>query len=191
VTDSSVTKRLFTRCWRVVLLRGVIALIFGLAAFIWPHLTLATLVMLFGWYALVHGIFSMVAAIGYQPESGNRWLLALEGVVGMLAGIITLRSPTATALVLIFFVWIWAVATGILRIAEAIRLRNEIRGEVWLALSGVVTVVFGLMLRLRPIAGLVALAWIIAAYALLLGLLEILLGLELRAMGRTRLGTAG
>ena len=132
----------------------------------WPHLTIATLVLLFGWYALIHGISSLVAAIGYRPEDGNR--LLLEGVVGIWAGIVTLRSPTATAMVLIFFVWIWAIATGELRIAEAIRLRKEIRGEVWLALSGVVTVVFGLMLLLRPVAGLIALAWIIAAYALLL-----------------------
>jgi uncharacterized membrane protein HdeD (DUF308 family) len=91
--------------------------------------------------------------------------------------------------VLIFFVWIWAIATGVLRIAEAILLRKAIRGEVWLILSGVVTVVFGLMLRLRPV-GLIALAWVIAAYALLLGLFEISLGLELRPPGHARLGTA-
>jgi uncharacterized membrane protein HdeD (DUF308 family) len=101
-----------------------------------------------------------------------------------------LRSPTTTAMVLIFFVWVWAIATGILRIAEAIRLRKAIRGEVWLALSGVVTVVFGLMLFLRPVAALIGLAWVIAAYALLLGLFEILQGLELRTLGHARLGTA-
>jgi len=190
LTDSPVTRDLFTRRWWVVLLRGVIAVIFGLMAFAWPHLTIATLVLLFGWYALIHGISSMVAAIGYRPEAGNRLLLALEGVVGIWAGIVTLRSPTATAVVLIFFVWVWAIATGILRIAEAIRLRKAIRGEVWLALSGVVTVVFGLMLLLRPVAGLIALAWVIAAYALLLGLFEILLGLELRTLGHARLRAA-
>jgi uncharacterized membrane protein HdeD (DUF308 family) len=190
LTESPVIRGLFTRRWWVVLLRGVIAVIFGLMAFAWPHLTVATLVLLFGWYALIHGISSIAAAIGYRPEAGNRLLLVLEGVVGIWAGIVTLRSPTVTAVVLIFFVWIWAIATGVLRIIEAIRLRKEIRGEVWLALSGVVTVVFGLMLLLRPVAGLIALAWIIAAYALLLGLCEILLGLELRTLGHARLETA-
>ena len=190
MTDSQVTRNLFARRWWVVLLRGVIAVIFGLMAFAWPHLTIATLALLFGFYALIHGISSILAAIAYRPEAGNRWLLALEGVVGIWAGIVTLRSPTTTAMVLIFFVWVWAIATGILRIAEAIRLRKAIRGEVWLALSGVVTVVFGLMLLLRPIAALIGLAWVIAAYALLLGLFEILQGLELRTLGHARLGTA-
>src|SRR5215469_9685080 len=123
---SSANAGLFTRRWWVVLLRGVIAIIFGLMAFAWPHLTIATLVLLFGWYALIHGIFAVIAAIGYRPEAGNRWLLALEGVVGIGAGIVTLRSPSTTALVLIFFVWVWAIATGILRIFEAIRLRRQI-----------------------------------------------------------------
>ena len=85
--DSLVTRHLFTRRWWVVVLRGVIAVIFGLMAFAWPHLTIATLVLLFGWYALIHGISSIFAAIGYRPEAGNRLLLALEGVVGIWAGI--------------------------------------------------------------------------------------------------------
>ena len=186
---SSTNSGPFTRRWWTVLLRGVIAIIFGLMAFAWPHLTIGTLVLLFGWYALFHGVSAIIGAIGYRPEAGNRWLLALEGVVGIWAGIVTLRSPSTTAVVLIFFVWVWAIATGILRIVEAIRLRKQIRGEVWLALSGVVTVVFGLMLMLRPVASLIALAWVIAAYALLLGLFEIMLGLELRTLGHARLGT--
>lgn len=186
MSDSLAIRGRFTRRWWVVLLRGVIAVIFGVMAFAWPHLTIATLVLLFGWYALFHGVSSLIAAIGYRPEAGNRWLLVLEGVVGLWAGIVTLRSPTTTAVVLIFFVWIWAIATGILRIVEAIRLRRQISGEVWLVLSGVVTVAFGVMLMLRPVAGLIALAWVIAAYALLFGLLEILLGLELRTVGQAR-----
>ena len=124
MTDLLTNSGLFTKRWWVVFLRGVIAVIFGVMAFAWPHLTIATLVLLFGWYALIHGISSMIGAIAYRPEAGNRWLLALEGVVGIWAGIVTLRSPTTTAVVLIFFVWIWAIATGILRIAEAIRLRK-------------------------------------------------------------------
>jgi uncharacterized membrane protein HdeD (DUF308 family) len=183
--DWAADRGLLSKRWWVVLLRGIVAVIFGFLAFTWPHLTIATLIILFGYYAFVHGLIALVTAVGFGKAAANRWLLALEGVVGIGAGIATLRSPSTTAMVLILFVWIWAVITGVLRIAEAIRLRKQIQGEVWLALSGVVTIAFGLMLRLRPVAGLVALAWIIAAYALLFGFLEIMLGLELRSLRRT------
>lgn len=183
--DWAGNRGLLSKRWWTVLLRGIAAVVFGILAFAWPHLTISTLILLFGYYALIHGIFALGTAIGYRQEAVNRWLLALEGVVGIGAGIVTLRSPATTTVILIFFVWIWALVTGVVRIAEAIRLRKQIQGEMWLALSGVVTIAFGLMLRLRPIAGLVALAWIIAAYALLFGLLEIMLSLELRALKRT------
>ena len=182
MTDSSNTAGMFVGRWWTVLLRGVMAVAFGVLAFTLPHLTIATLVLLFGFYALIHGTFSLIAAIGNRQMTGSRWLLVLEGVVGIYAGIITLRSPSTTAMVLIFFVWVWAIATGVLRIAEAIRLRKEISGEVWLALSGVVTVLFGVMLMLRPVVGVIGLAWVIAGYALLLGLFEIMLGWELRSI---------
>ena len=172
--------------WWIVLLRGLTAVAFGLLAFAWPHLTLATLVLLFGFYALIHGIFSLIAALSNSQQTRSRWLLALEGVVGIWAGIVTLRTPSTTALVLIFFVWVWAIATGILRIIEAIRLRKEISGELWLALSGVVTVLFGVLLMLRPIVGLIGLAWLIAGYALIFGLFEIMLGVELRGLRHLR-----
>jgi uncharacterized membrane protein HdeD (DUF308 family) len=178
---------MFIGRWWAVLLRGLTAIAFGVIVLVWPHVTIKALILLFGLYALVHGIFSLAAAITSRGGGGNRVLLALEGAVGISAGIITLRSPSITAMVLIFFVWVWAIVTGVLRIAEAIRLRKEIAGEVWLALSGVVTMGFGLMLMLRPIFGAVGLATIIAGYALLLGLLEIMLGCELRAVRRPRI----
>ena len=179
--SSSELNGLFVGRWWAVLLRGVTAVAFGVIAFAWPHVTIATLILLFGLYALVHGTLSLAAAIGGRGRSGNRLLLAIEGVVGLCAGIITLRSPSTTAMVLVFLIWVWAIATGILRIAEAIRLRKVISGDIWLALSGVLTVLFGIILMLRPVVGAVGLAWIISGYALLLGLFEIILGCELRA----------
>lgn len=181
---STETAGLFVGRWWAVLLRGLTAVAFGVLALAWPHVTFAVLILLFGLYALMHGIFSLVAAITSRGQGGNRGLLVVEGVVGIAAGIVTLRSPSTTAMVLIFCVWVWAVATGVLRIAEAIRLRKYIPGELWLALSGVVTVAFGLMIMLRPVIGALGLAWIIAGYALLLGLFEIMLGCELRAVRR-------
>jgi uncharacterized membrane protein HdeD (DUF308 family) len=136
------------------------------------------LVLLFGCYALVDGCFSLWTALGGRRRE-ERWLLVLEGVVGIWAGVVTLRAPAVTATVLVFFISIWAMATGFLRIAAAIRLRKEISGELWLALSGVLSVVFALMLMLRPALGALTLIWVISGYALILGIFLIMLGIEL------------
>src|SRR5262249_49016612 len=106
--------------------------------------------------------------------------LLMEAFIGIWAGLITLRTPHITAIVLIFFIAFWALFLGVLRIAEAIRLRSEISGEVWLALSGIASVSFGLLVMLRPLAGAVALEWLIGGYAIFLGVAEIMLGLKLR-----------
>jgi uncharacterized membrane protein HdeD (DUF308 family) len=173
--------RLFAARWWAVLLRGIVAITFGVLAFAWPGVTVSTLVLLFGFYALVDGVFSLLTALGGRRRE-DRWLLALEGIVGVWAGVVTLRSPALTAVVLVFFISIWAMATGFLRIAAAIRLRKEISGEVWLALSGVLSVLFALMLMVRPAVGALALVWVIAGYALILGVFEIILGVELRGV---------
>jgi uncharacterized membrane protein HdeD (DUF308 family) len=182
VRDSSKAIGLFVGSWWTVLLRGAAALTFGVLVFAWPHLTVATLVLLFGLFALTQGTLSLIAAIINRQRTRTPWLLAFEGVVGICAGVVTLRRPLTTALVLIVFVWAWALATGILRIFQAIRLRKDISGEVWLALSGVILILFAFMLRLRPVLGAFDLAWVIGGCALLFGLFEIMLGRELRSM---------
>jgi len=180
VTENSAleTASLFAGRWWTVVLRGIIAIAFGVLAFAWPGVTLGMLVLLFGCYALVDGCFSLLTALGGRRRE-ERWLLVLEGVVGIWAGVVTLRAPAVTAVVLAFFVSIWAMATGFLRIAAAIRLRKEISGELWLALSGFLSVVFALMLMLRPALGALTLIWVIAGYALILGVFLIMLGIEL------------
>jgi uncharacterized membrane protein HdeD (DUF308 family) len=177
---------LFLGRWWTVLLRGLAAVAFGVLMFVWPHLTLAKVVLAFGLYAMIHGTVALIAAIADRQKTRSPWLLAAEGVIGIVAGVVTLRSPLLTAILLIFFMWAWALVTGILRIFEAIRLRKEISGEVWLALSGVVLIVFAFMLRLRPVLGDFDLAWVIGAGALLFGLLEIMLGRELRSVQHAR-----
>jgi uncharacterized membrane protein HdeD (DUF308 family) len=177
---------LFLGRWWTVLLRGLAAVAFGVLMFVWPHLTVAKLMLFFGLYALIHGTISLIAVIANRQKARSRWLLAFEGVIGICAGLVTLRSPLLTAIVLTFFVWAWALVTGVLRIFEAIRLRKEISGEVWLALSGVVLILFAFMLRLRPVLGAFDLAWVIGAGALLFGLLEIMLGRELRSVQHAR-----
>jgi uncharacterized membrane protein HdeD (DUF308 family) len=168
------------RGW-VVLLRGLTAIAFGVLAVAWPGVTLARLVLLFGLYAIVHGILSAAAAIGNRGQHGCL-LLAIEAIVGFWAGVMTLRSSSATPMAFVLLVWLWALGTGIIRIVEAIRLRKDIPGDIWLALSGVVTVLFGLMLVSRFFVGVIGLALLIAAFAVICGIFEILLGWELRAM---------
>ena len=167
------------RAW-IMVLRGVVAIAFAVAAFTWSSMTPAQLVKLFGVYALSHGLLSLVAAIGGRGQPGCT-LLGMEGVVGLWAGLFTLSS-LPSPLASIVFIWIWAAGTGILQIVEAVRLRKEISGGFWLALGGVVTLCFGWIIWLRPFIGLIGLAVVIAAFALTWGVFEILLGKELRSL---------
>ena len=169
---------LFAGRWWTVVLRGIIAIAFGVLALAWPGVTLGMLVLLFGSYALVDGCFSLWSAVGGRRRE-ERWLLVLEGVVGIWAGFVTLRAPAVTATVLVFFISIWAMVTGFLRIAAAIRLRKEISGELWLALSGLLSIAFALALMFRPALGALTLIWVIAGYAVILGVFLIMLGIEL------------
>ena len=178
--SSAETPGMFAGRWWTMVLRGIVAILFAVLAFAWPGETVRILMLLFGCYALLDGLCMLIAAMGGRPRRHNRWLLALEGIVGMVLGIVVLRTPAASAVVLLYFMSIWAVALGFLRIAEAILLRNEISGEMWLALSGVVAIVFALTLMLLHRMSAVALIWLIAGYALVTGIFEVLLGIELR-----------
>ena len=168
-----------------MLLRGVTAVTFGVLAASWPGVTLSTLVQLFGIYALLHGVLSLIAAAGIRGQHGCL-LLATEGIVGIWAGVLTLRTSLPRPMALILFIWLWAIVAGILRIAEAIRLRKDIPGDIWLALSGVVTLLFGLMLVSRATTAVVGLAMWVAAFAVISGAFEMLLGWRLRERGRRR-----
>ena len=170
----------------VVLLRGVVAIAFAVAALTWPSMTRVKLGNLFGVYALTHGLLSLVGAISGRGQPGSM-LLGTEGAVGLAAGVFALKSSLPTPFVTIGYIWLWAAGTGILQIVEAIRLRKEISGDVWLALSGAVTLCFGSIIWLRPFIGLIELAVAIAVFALLWGVFEILLGKELRSLRHGRL----
>lgn len=171
------------RNWWVLVLRGVVAVIFGVLAFIWPFITVTVLVLFFGAYALVDGIFAVWSALTHRSEHDRWWVLLLEGLVGIAAGILTFFYPGVTALVLLYFIAIWAVLTGVLEIAAAIRLRREIEGEWLLVFSGILSVIFGIVAVIFPSTGAVAIVWLIAAYAILFGLLLITLGLRVRGWG--------
>ena len=174
---------LLSRYWWLVVLRGVLAILFGLAAFLWPGLTWLVLILLFGSYALVDGAFSLVMGFVSIKNEPRWWAFVLEGIVSILAGLIALFQPELTALILLYVIATWAIVTGVLEIAAAIRLRREIENEWLLGLAGAASILVGVLLFLQPEAGSLAVVWTIGAYALLFGVLWIALGLRLRNLG--------
>jgi uncharacterized membrane protein HdeD (DUF308 family) len=180
-----------SRYWWLVVLRGVAAVIFGVLAFIWPGMTLNVLIILFAAYALVDGVSGIITAISDRKSNERWWVFLLEGLVGVAAGILAFLYPGMTAFALLYFIAVWAIITGIMEIIAAIRLRKEIDNEWMLALGGVASVIFGLLLIIFPGGGALALIWLIAAYAIIFGILLIVLGFRLRGMrGDTTMRTA-
>ena len=170
--------------WWMLLLRGVLAIAFGVMALAWPGLTITTLVLVFAAYALVEGVFLVIASIRSRKEHEDWWVLLLEGLIGVAFGILTFQHPDITALVLILYICAWAMLSGVLKIVLAVRLRKEIRGEWLLALAGVAAILFGVAVMARPAAGAVALAWIIGVFALVEGVTLVALALRLRGLGK-------
>ena len=166
---------LFVRNWWVVALRGLCALLFGVAAIVWPGATLATLVLLFGGYALGDGIVAVIGLFNHQPAT-RRWVLALHGIVSVVAGLLALTWPGLTALALLYLIAAWAILIGISTIIAAIELRKAIDDEWLLGLSGAAALLFGLGIATYPAAGTLALLSMIAAYAIIAGGLQIVLG---------------
>jgi uncharacterized membrane protein HdeD (DUF308 family) len=172
------------RHWWVLMLRGILAILFAVIAFSWPGITLTALVWTWGAYALVDGIFTLLAAVR-AAEQHQRWgMLVLEGICGIAAGIIAFTWTGITALVMVYLVAAWAIVTGIIEVAVAVRLRQMIEGEWLLGQAGVLSVLLGVLLMARPGAGLLAWVWIIGAYALLFGVVLVALSLRLRALGQ-------
>ena len=170
--------------WWLLLLRGIAAIAFGVLAFVWPGLTLLTLVLFYGAFALVDGVLAVIAAItGRTP--GPRWWLALVGIAGIVAGLLTFLWPGVTALVLLFFIAGWAIAIGIFEIVGAIRLRKEIDNEWLLIAGGVLSVLFGLAVLVVPGAGALALVWMIATYAIIYGIILVWFSLRLRTTAQS------
>ena len=165
--------------WWLLLLRGIAAIIFGLLAFAWPGLTLLTLILFYGAFALVDGVLAIIAAIT-GGSAAPRWWLAIVGLLGLAAGLLTFLMPGLTAVVLLLFIAGWAIATGVFQIIGAIKLRKEIDNEWLLILCGVISVLFGVCMMLAPGAGALALVWVIGAYSVVIGALFVALAFRLR-----------
>ncbi len=171
--------------WWAIVVRGVFAVLFGLAAFVWPGLTLTVLVLLYGAYALVDGVLAVIWSLAGRHPGAFPWGVLLAGVAGIFFGVITFLWPGLTALALLYLIAAWAIVRGVFEVVAAVHLRREIEGEWLLALSGILSVLLGIVLILAPGAGALAVIWWVGATALVFGVLMILLGLRLKGLRQT------
>ncbi len=167
--------------WWALAVRGLVAILFGVVTFLLPVATLASLVLLFGAYAIVEGVFNLIAAARGRGNEQPWWALVIEGLVSIGAGIVTFAMPGLTAIVLLYVIAAWAVITGVFEIVAAIRLRERIQNEWWLVLSGIFSVVFGGLLMAFPGPGALAVVLWIGAYAIVFGAMLVALSFRLRA----------
>lgn len=178
------------RYWWVFVVRGVAAIAFGIAAWVWPGLTITTLVILFGVYALIDGVSAVWSAIA--SGSGGRWLpLLLVGLAGIAFGIISIAWPGLTATTVLYLIAAWAIVTGVLQVIAAVEMRRTIDNEWFLILTGIGSVLWGILVSIFPGGGALAIIWTIGIFAILFGVLMIGLGVRLRTWnGRATLPTS-
>jgi uncharacterized membrane protein HdeD (DUF308 family) len=177
---------LLARNWGWIALRGVAAVIFGLLTVMNPGITLAVLILFFGAFSLIDGILAVIAAIRNRKAESHWVTLLIGGIAGIIIGVCTFLAPGISAIVLLYFIAVWALIIGFSEIMAAIRLRKIITGEWMLVLAGVASVALGLFLLSRPAVGAIALVIWIGVYAFVSGILLIALAFELRRWLRNR-----
>jgi uncharacterized membrane protein HdeD (DUF308 family) len=170
------------RHWWVPVIRGIAAIVFGIIAFTHPVMAIATLVLLFGAWVLIDGIFRIVGAIKHHgSDSDWAWQLVI-GIIGLIVGLLTFHAPQVTALALVIYIAAWALMIGASEIVMAVKLRHEIKGEWLLILMGLASIIFAILLLWNPVAGAAAVIWLIAWYAIVLGILAIFFGFRLKTL---------
>jgi uncharacterized membrane protein HdeD (DUF308 family) len=175
--------QLFRNWWHFAV-RGGFTIIFGILALVWPGSAMLALVLLFGAFVLVDGIFAIATGIASHGHFERWWALLLEGLAGIVIAILTFFWPAMTALVLLYFIAAWAVITGIFEIVAAIEFRHVIPGEWVMILGGLLSVLLGVLLFVFPAAGAVSLVWLIGIYAIAAGITEMIFAFRLRGLGR-------
>ncbi|TMB83803.1 MAG: HdeD family acid-resistance protein [Chloroflexi bacterium] len=169
------------RAWWTFILRGVIAILFGLVCLFFPPLAIIGLATLFGFWLIMDGVTGLTGAWSARG-SGGWWVSLLQGIAGLVAGFLAIVWPVITAFVLVLLVGAWAILTGVFEIWTAIRLREHIKGELFLAIAGVISALFGLYVIIFPGAGILSVLWLIAVFALAFGVTLIALGWRLRGI---------
>jgi uncharacterized membrane protein HdeD (DUF308 family) len=168
----------------VFVLRGVLAILFGILAFLWPGPTILTLVLFFGSYVLVDGVAAVVADISSYGSNERWWAMLMVGLAGILIGLVTLFSPRTTAIILMYYIAAWAVLIGVVQIMAAIQMRRVIIGERALIVSGILSLIFGLLIVVFPGAGALSILWIVAVYAIIFGVMLIVVGFRIRGFSQ-------
>jgi uncharacterized membrane protein HdeD (DUF308 family) len=167
--------------WWVPLLRGVIAIAFGITLFAFPITAVGVFVLFFGAFAFVDGVLAIYQALRFaHPSSGRWWLQLISGLAGIAVGVITVLYPGLTAYTLGLFIAAWAIVTGVLEIGAGIRLRQDVPGEIFMILAGIVSIILGIVLFFFPLAALLAWVWVVGTYALIAGVVLIMLAFRLR-----------
>jgi uncharacterized membrane protein HdeD (DUF308 family) len=175
--------------WWLLAIRGIAAIAFGILSVLWPGLTLAVLIALFAAYALVDGASLLISLIRGDPIARrNSWSVAIIGILGIAAAVIAILYPNITALTLLYVVAFWSIAIGVLQLVAAIRLRQEIEGELWLAIGGIISIVFGIYLVVFPGQGLLSLIYLVAIWSIAFGITSLILAFRLRGLA-DRIGT--
>lgn len=171
------TMKTLTKNWWVFIVRGILAILFGILVVAWPIGGIFTLVILFGAYALADGILSIVFSFTHKERRG--WLIFL-GITGIAAGVVTLAWPAITAVALLMVIVAWAFVAGIAQLAFAFAFHTSVGNRVLLGLGGVFSIIFGIFLVARPGEGALAVAWIIGFFAVMLGIYHIIFGISLK-----------
>src|SRR5215831_12714448 len=171
---------ILARNWWSLVIRGIVGIVVGIVSFLWPRVTLNALIVLFGVYALIDGVVNLTGAVR-AAEAHERWgVLLLEGIAGILAAVATGFWPSITALALIYIIGAWAILTGVAEIGAAIRIRRHVTGEWMLAIAGVLSILFGVLILAVPLAGALVITLWFGAYAFLFGIVLLGLGVRLR-----------
>jgi uncharacterized membrane protein HdeD (DUF308 family) len=173
------------RNWWLFAIRGIAAIVFGVLAFAWPNSTLTVLVYLFGAYVLIDGASFIAAVLMGDPLAQlHKWAIIGIGLIGIVAGIVTFLYPGLTAMTLLYIVAFWAIGTGILQLASAITLRDQMVGAIWMGVGGLLSVVFGILLIAFPGDGLVSLVWLVGLWAVVFGISSLGLAYDLRQINK-------
>ena len=162
-----------------LIIRGILAILFGLFALFMPGLTLSTFVLVFGVFAIVDGIISIISSLTKIKEEHNWWYLLMQGILSILVGGLVIRAPFLTEVLIVIYIAIWMIAIGALEIVTAVRLHKVIKGELWYVLSGVISILAGIIILYNPMGGLWALTWLIGFNAILFGIIFLIMGWRL------------
>ena len=166
------------RNWKMVLVRGVLAILFGILFLVEPLGASIGLVFVFAGFAIAIGVMALIA--GFRSESQARGQLLLEGALGILAGVVALFWPGGTLVAIVLLIAAWAIITGVIQIVEAIKVREEIDNEWWLVLGGAASVLFGVLIGLQPVVGIFTIALLVGIYAVVFGVAIVFLALKLK-----------